>query len=189
MTGGEPPVASELMIDINHFAKRAEANAQQAVSVPDDSKLQVTFRGIVYPWHLDHKNHMNVQHYTAMFDQSSWVLLAMLGLDGQYFQKHGRGMAALEQTIHYRSELRSGDMFEIRSAIVEVRDKTIRLLHNMHKVRCGTLAASTTILGVHIDSHARKSTPLPASIRDCAESFQLSTEDNSEAMEPRLVCA
>ena len=190
MTGGEPPVARKIMVDINYFAKRAaEANARQTVPVLDDSKLRVTFRGVVYPWHLDHMNHMNVQHYTAMFDQSSWVLLAMLGLDAHYFQKYGRGMAALEQTIQYRSELRSGDMFEIRSGVVEVCDKTIRLLHNMHKVRTGTLAASTTILGVHIDAHARKSTPLPAGLRERVEAFGAANENSGEAIEPSLICA
>jgi acyl-CoA thioester hydrolase len=130
--------------------------------------LPVTFRGVVYPWHLDHMDHMNVQHYVGMFDQASWVLLAWLGLDGEYFLKNHRGMAALEQSISYKGELRVGDMFEIRSSILEVREKTIRLRHDMHKVNADALAASTSILAVHLDTDARKSLPLPVGLRERA---------------------
>jgi acyl-CoA thioester hydrolase len=174
------------MIDITYFANKVKLERQ---STPCDVKslnrsqdrpgkadgdFPVTFRGVVYPWHLDHMDHMNVQHYVGMFDQATWVLLAWLGLDGQYFAENQRGMVALEQTISYKNELRAGDMFEIRSVIVEVRQKTIRLLHNMHKVNGSTLAASTTILGVHIDTDARKSVPLPVGLRERATSSEAS---------------
>ena len=57
-------------------------------------KSLFTYRGVVYPWHLDSMDQMNVQHYTAAFDQSSWVLLATLGLDAQYFRANRRGTGA-----------------------------------------------------------------------------------------------
>src|ERR1051325_4049250 len=124
------------MIDITYFANRGNAG-REAVALPCRSgraagSFPVTYRGIVYPWHLDHMDRMNVQHYVAMFDQSSWVLMSMLGLDAEYFRENYRGLAALEQTIRYWSELRAGDMFEIRSAIIEIREKTMRIVHNMH---------------------------------------------------------
>jgi len=131
---------------------------------------------------------MNVRHYVAMFDQSSWLLLAQLGLDSQYFGDHARGMAALEQTIQYKNELRSGDMFEIRSGVMEVREKTLRLLHNMYNVRTGALAASTTILGgVHTDRQARKSAPLPASIREGAQNLVASMCMAADLCSPQAV--
>src|SRR5690242_10133830 len=117
------------MVNITYFAdkkQRAEGDSGKG-EFPQKANPLVTFRGVVYPWHLDHMDHMNVQHYVGMFDQSSWVLLAMLGLDGHFFREHGHGMAALEQTINYKSELRSGDMLEIRSAVLEVREKTMRI--------------------------------------------------------------
>jgi acyl-CoA thioester hydrolase len=128
----------------------------------------VTFRGIVYPWHQDHMGHMNVQHYVGMFDQATWVFLAWLGLDSEYFSRHHRGMAALEQTIAYKSELRAGDIFEIRSNLIEVREKTIRFQHTMSKLNPNVLAASTIILGVHLDTDARKSLPFPPELRNQA---------------------
>jgi len=176
------------MIDITYFANKVKLQQESAVSeaLPNkDSQgrpataardLPVTFRGVVYPWHLDHMDHMNVQHYVGMFDQATWVLLAWMGLDGNYFLKNHRGMAALEQSITYKGELRVGDMFEIRSAILEVREKTIRLRHDMHKVNADTLAASTSILAVHLDTNARKSLPLPLGLREHAR-VMISSDD------------
>jgi len=156
------------MIDITYFANKVKAEESTAPArhpvVPDP----LTFRGVVYPWHLDHMDHMNVQHYSAVFDQSSWVLLSMLGLDSEYFRKNERGMAALEQTITYKSELRAGDIFEIRSSVLDVGEKTMRIVHNMRQVKTNTLAASTTILGIHLDTRARKSLALPHEARERA---------------------
>jgi acyl-CoA thioesterase FadM len=71
-------------------------------------------------------------------------------------------------------------MFEIRSAIVEVGRKTIRLLHNMHKVNGDVLAATTNILAVHMNTEARKSVPLPAGLRERASAWTSSAKGNRE---------
>src|ERR1700747_2205532 len=120
------------MIDINFFAnKPVEArhdatacagertNGFSAGRTHETAELHVTFRGVVYPWHMDHMKHMNVRHYTAAFDEASWVVMALLGLDSSYFERHRRGMAALEQSIQYKCELRAGEAFEIRSRVLE----------------------------------------------------------------------
>ena len=31
-----------------------------------------TYRGVVYPWHIDQIGQMNVQFYTARFDEATW---------------------------------------------------------------------------------------------------------------------
>jgi acyl-CoA thioester hydrolase len=53
----------------------------------------LTYRGMVYPWKMEHMDPMKVQHYVSEFAQSSWVLLAMLGLDSQYFRENDGGIA------------------------------------------------------------------------------------------------
>ncbi len=135
------------------------------------AELPVTFRGVVYPWHLDHIGHMNVQHYVGMFDQSSWALMALLGLTASYFRQNGRGMAALEQSLAYKRELHAGDVVECRSGILEVRDKTIRFFHDMRNVETAALAARAVLLGVFMDTAARKSAVLPEITRERARPF------------------
>jgi acyl-CoA thioester hydrolase len=169
------------MIDINFFSRnksQASTNERtQELPVLNKPELQITYRGIVYPWQLDHMHHMNVRSYMDCFDQASWVLLALLGLDSWYFERNRRGMAALEQNIRYKSELRAGEAFEIRSSVLEVGEKTLRMQHDMHRVRTGGLAASTTILGVHIDADARRGAPLPAGVADRAHFLNASMLD------------
>ena len=82
----------------------------------------LTYRGVVYPWHLDAMGHMNVQ-------------------------------------------LRAAHIFEIHSSILAVREKTMRLRHEMCKSGTHTLAACTTIVGVHLDMNTRKGSPIPEAVR------------------------
>jgi acyl-CoA thioester hydrolase len=65
-------------------------------------------------------------------------------------------MAAVEQRTEYKRELRAGDVVTIRSKLLEVNDKTIRMRHEMTNDETGDLAAVTEIVGVHIDMTARR---------------------------------
>ena len=40
----------------------------------------------------------------------------------------------MQQNIAYKRELLAGDIVEIRSALVEIRDKSIRLEHEMRSI-------------------------------------------------------
>jgi acyl-CoA thioester hydrolase len=121
-----------------------------------------TYRGKVYPNQLDHMGHMNVQWYTAKFDEATWHLLSHIGINNRYIRENERGMAALEQKISYKAEVMSGDLLVVKSEVLEVSDKTVRFKHHMFNVETGTLSATSELLGVHLDKKIRKSTPLPA---------------------------
>jgi len=133
------------------------------------SENTVTYRGTVYPWHCDHMGHMNVMWYTGKFDEASWQLLSRLGLSRSRFTKEGTGMAAVEQHIEFKRELRAGDLITVRSAVLEVKDKTIRLLHEMTNDETGEVAAIAVIVGIHLDTTARVARLLPLDIRERAE--------------------
>ncbi|MTJ79621.1 MAG: thioesterase [Telmatospirillum sp.] len=133
--------------------------------------LPITFKGMVYPWQLDHMGHFNVQFYVAMFDQSTWALLASVGLTASFFTRERRRMAAVEQKITYRQELFPGDLVENRSGIVEVRDKVIRIFHDMRLAETGVLAARAELVTVFVDADAGRATVLPADIRDRARAL------------------
>lgn len=128
----------------------------------------VTYRGVVYPWHCDHMGHMNVMWYTGKFDEACWQFLAMLGLTQARFAKNRTGMAALEQQTEYKRELHAGDAVTIRSTLLEVREKTIRMKHEMLDDSSGEVAARTTIVGVHLDAETRRALALPADVLDRA---------------------
>ena len=132
------------------------------------SEWAMTYRGVVYPWHCDHMGHMNVMWYTGKFDEACWQLLSMVGLTTSRFSQDGTGMAAVEQHVQYKRELQSGDAVTIQSALLEVKEKSIHMLHKLINDASGEVAATTVVIGVHIDATARKSIPLPDDVRERA---------------------
>jgi acyl-CoA thioester hydrolase len=77
-------------------------------------------------------------------------------------------MAAVQQNITYKRELLAGDIVEIRSHLLEVRDKSIRFRHDMTNAETGEIAAFCEITGVHMDRELRRSAPFTDAIRDAA---------------------
>ena len=132
------------------------------------SEWKTTYRGIVYPWHCDHMGHMNVMWYASKFDEACWQLLGMLGLDRSRFAEDVTAMAAVEQRIQYKRELYPGDAVTIQSALLEVKDKSIHMLHKMVHDASGEVAATTVVVGVHIDARMRKAIRIPEDVRQRA---------------------
>jgi acyl-CoA thioester hydrolase len=142
----------------------------------------VTYRGCVYPWQCDQIGHMNIMWYAGKFDEANWNLFARVGLTPAYFRNEHRGMAALQQNIAYKRELLAGDIVEIHSRIIEVREKVLRFVHEMRNAETGQTAAVCELTGAHIDRQARKAIPLPAAIREAANAAQAqSARDAGEA--------
>jgi len=128
------------------------------------AKALETFRGMVYPWQLDHMGHMNVQFYTARFDEASWHFFASIGITARYLRDAGRGMAAVEQVTRYQRELFAGDLIYIESELVAMTARSVRFRHRMFHAESGAEAANTELVAVHMDSATRKATPFPQSI-------------------------
>ena len=125
----------------------------------------LTYRGVVYPWQCDHMGHLNVMHYVGKFDEATWQLLAAVGLTPAAMKAAGTGMVAVEQTINYRRELLAGDVVSVHSRLLEVREKSVRFTHEMRNDASGEVAATTLLVGVHIDQTHRKSCPMPGEVR------------------------
>jgi acyl-CoA thioester hydrolase len=138
--------------------------------------MEVTYRGTVYPWHCDHVGHMNIMWYVGKFDEANWNLFARIGLTPTYLRESGRGMAAVQQNITYKRELLAGDIVEIRSALLEVGEKSIRFLHEMRNGETSELAASCEITGVHMDRQARKSAAFTDAVRRSAAKYIVRAE-------------
>ncbi len=111
---------------------------------------------------------MNIMWYAGKFDEANWNHLARVGLTPTYLRNEQRGMAAVQQNITYKRELLAGDIVEIHSHFLDVREKALRFVHEMRNSETGEVAAVCEITAVHIDRRARKAVPLPAVIRDAA---------------------
>ena len=132
-------------------------------------ETDATYRGTVYPWQCDHVGHMNVMWYVGKFDEATWHLFAAIGLTPSYLRGGHRGMAAVQQNISYQKELLAGDIVEVKSRVVEMREKVIRFVHDMINAETGEIAASCELTAVHLDRNARKSIAFEDAIRAKAD--------------------
>ena len=135
------------------------------------SELLETYRGAVYPWHCDHMGHMNVMWYVGKFDEGTWNLFATMGITAAFLKENQRGMAAVQQNITYKRELRAGDTVLVRSAFLEVREKVAKFVHEMVNAQTGDISAICLLTGVFMDARTRKSTPFPADMVARAQSL------------------
>ena len=121
------------------------------------SKGQLTYKGVVYPWHCGHMGHMNVMWYVGKFDEATWAFFANIGLLPKELRATKRGMAALEQNITYQREVVAGENLKIYTRPIEVKAKTIRFHHEMINLENGETVSTTEIIAIHLDTVARKS--------------------------------
>ncbi len=127
-------------------------------------ELILTYRGAVYPRHLDHMGHMNVQFYVAKFDEAVWHLFDRIGVTADYIREHGRGMAAVEMNIRYLKELGAGDLVSVRSGLLRVGGRSLDLVQEMRLGEAGELTAVQKITAVHLDRQARRAAPFPEEV-------------------------
>jgi len=129
----------------------------------------LTYRGTVFPWHCDHMGHMNVMWYVGKFDEATWHLFASIGVTRAYMYDSGSILGAVQQNITYVKELLAGDIVEVRSRVLEIREKVIRFEHEMINSGTGETCARCEHTTVHIDANARKACAFPAAVRAAAE--------------------
>src|SRR5262245_41264077 len=129
---------------------------------------ETNFRGTVYPWECDHVGHMNVMYYVSKFDQANWNFLARLGLTPSYVRDSGFGLAAVQQNLSYKREMHPGDLVEVTTRLVEVRDKTLRFRHEMRNVETGEITATCEMTAAHLDRKVRKAAPWPLEVQKAA---------------------
>ncbi|MBN8490011.1 MAG: thioesterase family protein [Burkholderiales bacterium] len=120
-----------------------------------------TYRGFVYPWTIDHVGHMNVQSYTARFDEASWQFLAHLGLTPSFLRDNRRGLVALDQRSRYQEEVLAGSLLDIRTTLLEAKTKTLRYRHAMRNSETGREVATMELVVAYLDTDARKATAMP----------------------------
>src|SRR5215207_8514427 len=120
-----------------------------------------TYRGFVYPSSIDHVGHMNVQFYTARFDEATWQFLAQLGLTPTFLKRNRRGAVAVDQCTQYKREVLAGSLLHITTELLSLGRSSIRFMHRMFDSEIGEEVAVSEIVGVYFDTDVRSATSLP----------------------------
>jgi len=134
-----------------------------------------TYRGTVYPWSIDHVGHMNVQFYTARFDEATWQFLARLGLTPAYLEASGHRAVAADQRTQYHREVLAGTLLHVTTELLAVGRSSLRFVHRMYDSVTGEAVATTELVGVYFDVARRASAQLPDLVRTCADDLRAAT--------------
>ena len=114
-----------------------------------------TYRGYVSLQECDEMGHMNIQHYVGKASDAHFNLRAALGLGYEHQAREHTTYVALEHHIRFHRELRTSDLVLIRSGIVEMRDKTMRVYQEVREILDDRLAATLTLDVGHFDLDKR----------------------------------
>jgi acyl-CoA thioester hydrolase len=109
-----------------------------------------------------------LSHYIHRFSASGGHLMAAFGMTPAYMRAEERGLSTFEFQLSVDGPLRSGDLVRVQSALVHVGKSSLRLFHRMTNARTGVQVATLEQSGVHLDREARRSVPLPDSLRSKA---------------------
>jgi len=136
------------------------------VSRVSSAELVPTFTTAVNTWQCDENAHLNVQFYTEFGHEASAHLMHNLAWGPRAQAAAGLSVNVQEDHIRYLREFRVVDTVEVRSAPVEVGERSLALYHEIRNPADGTLA-STIVRRLECDK------PWPESFRRRAEAARI----------------
>jgi acyl-CoA thioester hydrolase len=132
------------------------------------AELFETARGTVHQWQCDHMGHINVRAYGEFFEEASWQLYNRIGITPSLLRSGHFHMAAVQQDTSYLKELHAGDVIAVRSGMTEVRERSMKFVHELTNEETGEVCARSVFTVVCIDSAARRARAFPADIAEKA---------------------
>jgi len=139
----------------------------------DSEGLLETTRDSIKPREVDGLAQAAFAAYIHRFSAANGHMLAGFGMSPAYMRVEGRGFSTFEFKLRFPGSLRAGDLVRVRSGLLHVGASSMRLLHRMTNVRTGEEVATLEQSGVHLDTGARRATPLPDGMRERARAYLL----------------
>lgn len=119
----------------------------------------------VKPHELDLIGHMSAEHYVHRFSDACAQTLTTMGMTPGYMREHRAGLSTFAFQLRFRRELHVGNRVSVRSAVVNVGNASIRMLHRLYNVDTGDLAAELLQDGAHLNLDTRRPSRIPADIQ------------------------
>jgi acyl-CoA thioester hydrolase len=123
-----------------------------------------TTRGTVHAWQCDHMGHANLRAYGEFFEQALWHVFQRIGITPSVLRGDAIRMAGVEQNIRYRKELLPGDLIFVRSSLVELRERALKMAHEMVHVESGEVCAVCELTAVCLDARTRRAREFPPDV-------------------------
>ncbi|MEZ6051367.1 MAG: thioesterase family protein [Planctomycetaceae bacterium] len=114
---------------------------------------------------IDFNGHLNMAYYGVLFDRTADDPFAALGMGPEYLQRTNCSTFMLEAKYHFLRELHVGDEVSATLQVLDVSDKCLHYVQELHHAQHGWLSAVMEALVIHVDMATRKPAPFPAGIQ------------------------
>jgi acyl-CoA thioester hydrolase len=150
---------------------------REPVPVPPENsrRLLATTCDSIKPRELDMLGQAAFAAYIHRFSAANAHMLAGFGVTPAYMRDEGRGFSTFEFKLRFLGSLRAGDLVRVRSGLLHIGSSSMRFLHRMTDGRTGEEVATLEQSGVHLDTVARRSVPLPGDMRERARAYLLTS--------------
>jgi carnitine 3-dehydrogenase len=114
---------------------------------------------------VDYNGHVHESRYLQAFSDATDALLGTLGLDpavGSYF--------TVETHLRHLLPLHAGEAFHVKTEIVGVDEKRLRLSHTLHRDIDVVATAEQTL--VHVDVASGRAAPVDQAVRERVEQLR-----------------
>ena len=122
-------------------------------------------RTIIMPVLCDHYGHLNVRHYSALFNDAAWQMLTLGGVSMADIRAAGLGTVVATLTIDFHHEVTVGQLVQIKGAITKVGTKSLAHELRLYETETMTHCATQKSVEVCFDMVKRASVPFPDDIR------------------------
>jgi acyl-CoA thioester hydrolase len=112
----------------------------------------------------DINGHVNVQHYTAMYDLAGDPIMEMLGIDKQFVEVQRVGFFDLEHHVWYLDEILVGQDVAVHARMVECGDKRMLGLIFIVNLTAQRLASVIEYVATAASLDTRRTVPLPDAV-------------------------
>lgn len=109
----------------------------------------------------DQNGHINVSFYMAMYNESGWPMLDLIGVDEPYFTKRQMGLVDLDNHIRYLKELHVGDRVTAYGRFFGQDEKRMHGMVFIVNDSTNMLASTIEFLSISMDLRKRKPVAIP----------------------------
>lgn len=125
------------------------------------------FRQTVRDDGIDYNDRLSEAYYVLAFGFATDALMDASGLDAAYRERTGCSLYTVEAHVRYRREVDRGSELTVRTAVLGVDGRKLRLLHEMFVGGPpGEPAATEALFLLHVDRSGGRAAPLPGPARE-----------------------
>ncbi len=130
-----------------------------------------TWRGHVQPEWVDYNHHLNDAYYMVIFGSATDGLMNQIGLDDATRKATDNTLFTLEIHLNYLKELKEGAAIEVKTQVLAVDAKRIRIFHTLHKEGNATVHATNEQILLHVNLSGPKACPFAPDVQAKVDAF------------------